>query len=376
MLGDIDVESPEPGKFAHPLSVEQGRWPADEAAGMLGQEPVMSTFWVAQEDQGASASPADGNEGAIDIDIDSPEPGKFAHPLSVEQGRWPADEVAGMLGQESATRTVRVAQEDQGASVSPADGDEAAADSPAHLPGKDSIALLNSSGFSFVAIPAGTFMMGSAESELGRNDDERQHEVTLTRGFCMQTTLVTQKQWKLVMGTEPSLFGIEGDDCPVEGVSWNEVQEFVRKLNSLGDASYRLPSEAEWEYACRAGTASAFASGEITVFSCGHDASLDAAGWYCGNSGWKVHPVAQKAPNAWGLYDMHGNVCEWCQDWYGNYPATPQIDPLGSAFGPGRVVRGGSWFSNSQNCRSACRSWWAPNSRIDFIGFRLVRDEN
>jgi formylglycine-generating enzyme required for sulfatase activity len=309
-----------------------------------------------------------------EIDIDSPEPGMFADTSSVGQEPLPADGVGDVNGPASTMSAVTAAQEDREASASPANGHGPAADRPAHLPHDGSSDLLSSWGFLFAAVPAGAFMMGSPEDEPGRNPDETQHEVTLARGFYLQTTLVTQKQWKLVMGKEPSVLVNEGDACPVTEVSWDEVQEFLKKLNARGDARYRLPTEAEWEYACRAGTASAFASGDIAERFCGHDPCLDAVGWYCGNSGRKVHAVARKASNAWGLYDMHGNVWEWCQDWYGEYPAAPQRDPLGPAFGPGRVVRGGCWHNNAQNSRSACRFYLPPNSRSDFLGFRLVRE--
>jgi formylglycine-generating enzyme required for sulfatase activity len=226
----------------------------------------------------------------------------------------------------------------------------------------------------FIYIAPGSFIMGSPEHESGRGSDETQHEVTLTRGYTIQATPVTQGQWKALMGSNPSCFLQGGEDCPVEGISWNECQEFIKKVNEVGDYTYRLPTEAEWEYACRAGASAALFNGEITELFCRLDPCLDAAGWYCGNSGRKTHPVAEKNPNAWGLFDMHGNVCEWCQDWYGEYAAMPQADPPGAAFGPGRVVRGGSWFSSSQNCRSASRFYRPPNSRCDFIGFRVVRE--
>ena len=234
---------------------------------------------------------------------------------------------------------------------------------------------------SFVSIAPGTFLMGSPEYEPGRNHDEFHHEVTLSRPFFMQSTPVTQRQCKAVMGTEPSSFkdrGADGsvteEDCPVVGISWHECQVFIQKLNAVGECTYRLPTEAEWEYACRAGTETPLAGGEITELYCRHDPFLDAMGWYCGNAGRRTHPVAGKNANAWGLYDMHGNVSEWCQDWYGDYPPGAQTDPHGPPSGRGRVIRGGSWFSNAKNCRSACRFYWAPNSRSDFIGFRLVKE--
>jgi formylglycine-generating enzyme required for sulfatase activity len=229
--------------------------------------------------------------------------------------------------------------------------------------------------FSFVFIDPGTFIMGSPANELGRGDDELPHEVELTHGFFLQTTPVTQKQWKAVMGDHPSHFSPKGDDHPVESVSWYDCQKFIARLNSSGEHIYRLPTEAEWEYACRAGKFSSCSKGEIVELFCDHDPNLDAVGWYCGNAFRTTHPVAQKKPNLWGLYDLHGNVLEWCQDWYGIYPATPQTDPTGPTTGIGRVIRGGSWFSNAKSCRSAARFYWSPNAKSDFIGFRLVREQ-
>jgi formylglycine-generating enzyme required for sulfatase activity len=310
-----------------------------------------------------------------EIDMDTAAPEESANPSPAEQALLRAAE--GADGQESGSSTLEDVEADRKSALPPAADSPPPGPSTAFHPPHEgrSTDVFSSPGFSFAAIPAGTFMMGSPEYERGRNPDEARHEVTLTMGFHLQAAPVTQRQWKLVMGTEPSLFREEGDDCPVEGVSWNEVREFMRKLNAMGgEYAYRLPTEAEWEYACRAGTDSAFAEGDITELFCGHDACLDATGWYCCNSGRKVHPVGRKAPNGWGLYDMHGNLCEWCQDWYGEYPAIPRLDPSGAAGGPGRVVRGGSWFSNARNCRSACRFHWAPHSRSDFIGFRLVRE--
>ena len=233
----------------------------------------------------------------------------------------------------------------------------------------------NSLGMEFVYIEPGTFMMGSPSGEPGRDDDERRHQVTLTKGFYMHTTEVTQGQWKAVMGSNPSRFQNCGDDCPVEQVSWNEVQEFVRKLNQReGGGTYRLPTEAEWEYAARAGSTTAFANGGISELKGGYDANLDAMGWYFGNSNKKMHPVAQKQPNAWGLYDMHGNVWEWCQDWYGVYPSGAVTDPTGPSSGSRRVYRGGSWNFYAKDCRSASRYRWVPSLRLSYLGFRLLRN--
>ena len=234
--------------------------------------------------------------------------------------------------------------------------------------------ITNSLGMKFVYIKPGTFTMGSPSSEPSHGSDERQHRVTLTKGFYMQTTEVTQGQWRAIMGNNPSHFKNCGDDCPVEEVSWNDAQGFIRKLNQEeGSDKYRLPTEAEWEYAARAGSTTAFANGGISELKCGYDSNLDAMGWYCGNSNERTHPVAQKQPNAWGLYDMHGNVREWCQDWYGKtYPSGSVVDPTGPSSGSDRVGRGGSWNYVAGSCRSADRYGSEPGFRSYSLGFRLV----
>ena len=232
--------------------------------------------------------------------------------------------------------------------------------------------VVNHIGMTFKLIPAGNFIMGSPTDEPGRWIGETQHQITLTKGFYMQTTEVTQGQWKMVMGSNPSYFSNCGDDCPVEQVSWNDVQGFISELNKLGEGNYRLPTEAEWEYAARAGSTTALANGVITVTGCEHDPNLHAIGWYCGNSGNTMHPVAQKQPNAWGLYDMHGNVWEWCQDWYGFYDTGPLTDPIGAPSGLYRVNRGGSWYHGAGLCRSASRGTDEPDNSYHCYGFRLV----
>ena len=175
------------------------------------------------------------------------------------------------------------------------------------------------------------------------------------------------------MGDNPSHFPDCGGDCPVERVSLEMVSIFIQRLNQL-DAlrSYRLPTEAEWEYACRAGSRSAFANGDIKELDCGQDPNLDQLGWYCGNADNTTHPVAKKLPNAWGLYDMHGNVFEWTGDWYGNYPFEPVTDPAGPVTGRGWVIRGGCWKSFARFCRSANRSRYSPDFHNRYTGFRLV----
>jgi formylglycine-generating enzyme required for sulfatase activity len=240
----------------------------------------------------------------------------------------------------------------------------------------------------FNLIPAGAFTMGSPEDEPGRYNDEAQHQVTLTQAFYMQTTEVTQDQWQAVMGSNPSTFSSCGSNCPVESVSWDDIQGFISALNARGEGTYRLPTEAEWEYACRAGSTTAFANGGISVTDCSYDADLNAMGWYCYNSdvtysgcadcsSWGgpvcagTHPGAQKQANAWGLYDMHGNVWEWCSDWYGSYPSGSVTDPTGPSTGTFRVLRGGCWVDGAQFCRSAGRNLY-PSFRISGGGFRLV----
>lgn len=191
-----------------------------------------------------------------------------------------------------------------------------------HLPDEMSaraIADFRGQGFStfgpldMVWCPPGTFIMGSPPEEPGRFADEDQIEVELTRGFWIARTQLTQKVWQELMGNNPSNF--KGDDRPVESVSWNDCQDFLRVLNDcypVKDFAFRLPTEAQWEYACRAGT--------TTAFSCGDDpAQLGDYAWFSENGNWETHPVAQKLPNPWGLFDMHGNVWEWCQDFYGDY---------------------------------------------------------
>ncbi len=239
----------------------------------------------------------------------------------------------------------------------------------------------NSLGQEFKLIPAGTFMMGSPSDEKGRSNNEIQHQVTLTQPFYMQTTEVTQGQWKKITGKNPSCFSSCGSDCPVECVSWNDVRVFIWKLNVAEETDkYRLPTEAEWEYACRSGSTTAFYNGRITEPN-GDDPNLWKIGWYIGNSGdpgaippdGRPHPVAQKRANAWGLFDMSGNVGEWCHDWYGKYPSSAVTDPKGPSNGVGTVFRGGSWAVDPRWCRSACRQYYIPYLYNEDLGFRLAR---
>jgi formylglycine-generating enzyme required for sulfatase activity len=158
----------------------------------------------------------------------------------------------------------------------------------------------------------------------------------------------------------------------VEQVSWEDAQRFIQKLNQKeGTDKYRLPSEAEWEYACRAGSTTAFPNGSITTLQCGVDDNLNAIAWYCGNSQNLIHPVAGKEPNAWGLYDMLGNVQEWCQDWFGGYPDDEVVNPTGPKKGSYRVMRGGVWYSPARDARCASRFGSPPRYRFQHIGLRL-----
>lgn len=159
----------------------------------------------------------------------------------------------------------------------------------------------------------------------------------------------------------------------MENVSWDDCQEFISRLNQRERTrKYRLPTEAEWEYACRAGRTAAFANGAIAESGCGHDPNLDKMGWYCANAWRKTHPVAQKKRNNWWLYDMHGNVWEWCQDWYGQYPKGAATDPKGARFGPKRVIRGGSYRNYAENCRSAYRFAYRADLRVNNVGLRIA----
>ena len=226
----------------------------------------------------------------------------------------------------------------------------------------------------FIYLPPGTFLRGSPSGEPGRKKDESRQRVTLSKGFYVQTTEVTLGQWKAVMGVSPLHHRRCGDECPAERVSWKDAQRFIHKLYKLDRArAYRLPTEAEWEYAARAGSTAAFANGGISELGCGVDPILDEIGWYCGNSDSFSHrPVAQKMPNAWGLYDMHGSVWEWNSDWYADYPSGPVTDPVGPPNGTERVLRGGGLADDARSCRSANRGAMRPDIIFDFIGFRLV----
>jgi formylglycine-generating enzyme required for sulfatase activity len=223
--------------------------------------------------------------------------------------------------------------------------------------------ITNSIGMKLVLIPKGTFMMGSPIEEERRFEDEAQHQVTIGKDYYLGVTEVTQMQYEKVMGANPSYFegnAVLGDSSnhPVEQVSWEDAVEFCKKLSELPEEKksgrvYRLPTEAEWEYACRAGSKAAYSFGA-------NSKTLGDYAWFGENSGSQTRPVGEKKANAWGLYDMHGNVWEWCSDWYGVYPKGSVSDPSGPSEGSGRVVRGGGWLLGAAFCRSAFRYWIRP----------------
>ena len=214
-------------------------------------------------------------------------------------------------------------------------------------------------------VEPGTFMMGSPQDELGKQGNETYQQVTITQGYWMGKYEVTQAQYEAVMGTNPA--GFRGDNNPVEFVSWDDAMEFCAKLTEREQAAgslpegyeYTLPTEAQWEYACRAGTTTALNSGK-NLSGYNECPEVDEVAWYTYNSNSTTHPVGQKQANAWGLYDMHGNVLEWCLDWYPGYENSM------------RVLRGGSYSSLAFMCRSAYQGGSYPGSRWNYIGFRLA----
>ena len=215
-----------------------------------------------------------------------------------------------------------------------------------------------------VLIPPGEFMMGSPQAEEGRDADEGpQHRVRITNPFYIAVHEVMQAQYEKVMGENPSYF--RGANLPVEAVSWNDATEFCRRLSRKVGGKVRLPTEAEWEYACRARSTEAHCFGD-------DPAGLGEYGWFAGNSEGRTHPVGEKKPNAWGLHDMHGNVWEWCADWSGDYDAGPVSDPQGPENGASRVLRGGSWYIGVNGCRSASRYTYWPQNALDVAGFRVA----
>ena len=228
---------------------------------------------------------------------------------------------------------------------------------------------VNGVSFDMILVKGGTFSMGNDEKGFFSGlfsmleDDRPLHNVVLTRDYYMGRSQVTQSLWKAVMGSNPSYF--KGDDRPVESVSWNDCQEFISKLNEITGMKFRLPTEAEWEFAARGGNKSKH-------YKYSGSNNLDDVAWYESNAKSKTHPVGTKQPNELGIYDMSGNVWEWCSDWYGSYCSEAQTNPKGAASGNYRVCRGGSWDDDAWYCRSTYRDGDSPGYGVINIGFRLA----
>ena len=248
------------------------------------------------------------------------------------------------------------------------------ADGAAKLPRKEfSAELGNGVKLEMVLVPAGSFKMGSPDTDKDAYSAEKpQHEVRITRPFHLGKYLVTQQQWEVVMGNNPSRF--KGPRNPVEKVSWDDCRQFLTKLNTMTGAKkgeFHLPSEAQWEYACRAGSSTKYCFGD-------EESGLGEYGWYDANSSGTTHAVGEKKPNAWGLFDMHGNVWEWCRDGYDDeyYTRSPADDPAAPARGSFRVIRGGGWYYGAKTCRSASRFISGPGFRYHVLGFRVCREKS
>ena len=234
-------------------------------------------------------------------------------------------------------------------------------DNTISIPVKDGISI------DMVRVEAGTFTMGATPEMKDSYDNEKPtHKVTLTNDFYIGKYEVTQTLWQTVMGNNPSAF--KGDNLPVETVSWDDCQEFICKLNSITGKKFRLPTEAEWEYAARGGKKS-------RGYQYSGSNNISDVAWYFDNSGRYNHIVGSKQANELGIYDMTGNVWEWCQDWIGSYSSSPQANYTGATNGNDRVVRGGSWCSHAMLCRSSCRRSYAPSDRRIYLGLRLVLSE-
>ena len=235
--------------------------------------------------------------------------------------------------------------------------------------------LSDVASLNMIWVEPGSFGMGSPENEIGRSNDEKLHQVILTKGYWLGMSEVTQGQYKTVTGENPS--GTQGMELPVEKVTWFEAISFCTKINELEKIAgrlpegyeYSLPTEAQWEYACRAGTSTPLNSGKELSPN-----NMDEVGWYQGNSYLQTHPVETKQKNFWGFYDMHGNAWEWCRDWYSStyYEDAVMVDPKGPETGARRVLRGGSWSESMEDCRSAVRYYFNPNERANYAGFRLA----
>ena len=229
------------------------------------------------------------------------------------------------------------------------------------IPVKDGISI------DMVRVEAGTFTMGAtAEMKNPDYNEKPIHRVTLTNDYYIGKYEVTQALWKAVMGNNPS--GFKGDNLPVEMVGWDDCQEFIGKLNRITGKKFRLPTEAEWEYAARGGNKS-------RGYQYSGSNNLSDVAWFLDNSGEMTHAVGTKQPNELGIYDMTGNVWEWCQDWYGAYSSSSQVNPTGANSGSSRMIRGGCWISGARGCRSSYRYDCTPGYRRNGVGLRLVLSE-
>ena len=237
---------------------------------------------------------------------------------------------------------------------------------PPRAPPKEKAIEINGIDFVLVEVPAGEFRMGCSTGA-GLEHEYPQHKVAITRPFYLGKYEVTQSQWIKVMGSNPSYFKSSG--LPVENISWNDVQSFITKLNAMTGQKFRLATEAEWEYACRAGSDAQYCFGD-------DENKLDEYAWYSNNSESRTHPVGQKKPNEFGLYDILGNVWEWCADRYSNtyYSVSPKNDPKGPASGKDRILRGGCWSSSTIGIRSANRYYKTPTHKYADTGFRIAQD--
>ncbi len=252
-------------------------------------------------------------------------------------------------------------------------------------------------GIRFRLIPSGSFIMGSSLREPGRDSDEKQHEVAIDEPFYCSKFEITQRQWRKIMGSKKACFVNAGRSAPVENVSWGDAHRFIDALcfkSGVTNITYRLLTEAQWEYACRAGTYSSLYTGDITIQGLNNAPELDGIGWYAGNSSvnyeeacdsssWPekqiahtqagTHLVGEKTPNAFGLYDMIGNAWEWCGDWYDEYPGSYTNNPHGPKYGHYKAIRGGAWNSPAHKCRSADRDRGLPAFNDPCLGFRIMR---
>lgn len=245
----------------------------------------------------------------------------------------------------------------------------------------------------YALVPAGTFQMGNTGKDFGFTDEFPVHNVTISRDLLMSKYEITQKQYEIVMSFNPS--SIQGQKLPVDQVTWFDAVGFCNKLSALEELEpcytidgtnvecnwdaegYRLPTEAEWEYACKSGTKTDFFSGDLTSTACHPiDESLSTIGWYYCNSDWVAHEVGTLQQNSFGLFDMNGNVAEWCWDWYGGYGNAPVTDPKGPESGTERVVRGGAWGHSARKCRSSLRYSYLPDNQLVYIGFRIIKNNN